>query len=63
MPIESKLMERSWCKRCLSDHIDLHNMIGSLDIGTTASLVAYNKTKNTIHLHRSNHHEVTDLCV
>ena len=34
-----------WCSRCLNDHVEVPDMIGSLPSGATASLVAKNGTK------------------
>ena len=34
--------------KCLNDHIDLSDMIGSFASGATASLVAKNRTKQII---------------
>ena len=38
--IESELMDRFWCSRCLNNFINLSDMIGSLASGVTNSLVA-----------------------
>ena len=44
--IESEIMDGFWSSRCLNDHMDLPDMIGSFVSGATASLVAKNRTKN-----------------
>ena len=38
-------MDRFWHSRCLNDHMDLSDMIGTLASGANASLVAKNWTK------------------
>ena len=45
LPIESEIMHRFWCSRCLNDHIEVPDMIGSFESGATPSLVAKNGTK------------------
>ena len=44
--IESEMIDGFLCSRCLNDHIDLPNMMGSFESGATASIVAKNLTKN-----------------
>ena len=46
--IESEIIDRFWSSRCLNDLIDHPDMIGSFSIGSTASLVAKNGTRNII---------------
>ena len=46
LPIKSKIIDRFWCSKCLNHCIDLHNVIGSLESGSTASIVAKNWTRN-----------------
>ena len=42
---DTTTVDRFWCLRCLNDHINLLDMIGSLASGATASLVGKNGTK------------------
>ena len=49
LPIESEITDWFWCSRCLNDHIDLPNMIGSFASGVTASMVAKSGTKKIFH--------------
>ena len=46
--VGSSPVGRFWCLRCLNDHIDLLNMIGSLTSGATNSLVAKIRTKDLV---------------
>ena len=43
--IESQIMDGFWCSRCLNDHINLPDMIGSFASGAIAFIVAKNWTK------------------
>ena len=44
--IESEIIEGFSCSRCLNDHINLRNMIGSFASGASTSIVTKNLTKN-----------------
>ena len=48
LTIKFEIMDRFWCSRCLNNHINIHNMIGSFKSGATASLVAKYWTKRNI---------------
>ena len=48
--IESKMMDRFWCSRCLNNSIGLFYMIGSFAGGANVSLVVKNGTKKIIPL-------------
>merc|ERR1712074_418812 len=45
--LKSEIMDVFWSSRCLNDHIDLPDKIGSFSSGATTSMVVKNGTKKT----------------
>ena len=50
LSIESEIIDGFWCSRCINDHFNLPDMIGSFASGATNSLVAKNGIKRIIPL-------------
>ena len=62
MPIESEIMDGFWCSRCLNNHINLPDMIGSFLSGATTSMVVKNESrKNYWPLHKNASKDVYHL--
>ena len=45
LPISFEIMDGFWCSRCLNDHIDVPDMMGSFSGGAITTLVVKNWTK------------------
>ena len=49
LSLKSEIMDGFWSSRCLNDHIDLPDKIGSFLSGAATSMVVKNGIKKTFH--------------